>query len=323
MRITISLAMLIAMAAVPLAAQQTTPSLSAPDALAAARAAYDALPNGPGDGPYPAKMSIDPALANHVVYRPADLGAMGRRKLGVVVWGNGGCSADGASARQHLLQIASYGYVVVAPGGILSGPGTSGRPPERAPDDAGNLPPIATTYKDVLAGLDWALAENRRKGSNLRGRIDPELVAVAGHSCGGLQALQAAVDPRIRAVLIHNSGIFADGRNPIQGLIVDKSQLRRLHTPVVYFLGGPSDVAFPNGTDDFARIDQVAAVKINMPVGHLGTFLKANGGAVASAAVDWLEWQLRGDKTAARTFTGANCRLCASSEWTIELKKID
>lgn len=314
-------AALIAAWAAPLAAQG--PAAPTPEAMAAARAAYDALPNGPGTGPYPARLDVDPGLANHVVYRPANLAALGQRKLGVLVWGNGGCRADGASARQHLLEIASYGYVVIAPGLIRSGPGATGTEPERARDASGMLPPVATTSRDVLAGLDWALRENNRKGSALRGRIDPRLIAVAGHSCGGLQALQVAADPRIRTVLIHNSGVYNDGYNPIRGLNVDKSLLNGLHTPVLYVLGGPGDIAFPNGSDDFARIDHVPAVKLNLPVGHGGTFMRVNGGAVASVAVDWLEWQLRGDKAAGRTFTGANCRLCASAEWSIERKGID
>jgi hypothetical protein len=33
----------------------------------------------------------------------------------------------------------------------------------------------------------------------------------------------------------------------------------------------------------------------NLPVGHGGTFLEPNGGAAASVAVSWLDWQLRGD----------------------------
>lgn len=307
----------------PLAAQPAAPAQPSPDALAAARAAYNALPNGPSDGPYPAVMELDASLPDHVIYRPADLARLGKRKLGVLVWGNGACSPNGASARQHLLEIASYGYLVIAPGKIWSGPGAIGKLPENHPDANGKLPPIATTSKDVLAGLDWALAQNSSRGSRYLGRIDPRLTAVAGHSCGGLQALQAAADPRIHAVLIHNSGVFADGNNPIQGMDVDKSALKRLHTPVVYFLGGPTDIAFPNGSDDYRKIDHVPAVLVNLPVGHGGTFMKVNGGAVASAAVDWLEWQLRGDKVAGRTFTGANCRLCGSGEWSIERKQVD
>ncbi|MDE2403565.1 MAG: hypothetical protein KGM17_02475 [Sphingomonadales bacterium] len=283
------------------------------------------MPNGPGTGPYPAIMETDPGLPDHVVYRPSRIAALGQRKLGVLVWGNGGCREDGASARLHLLEIASHGYVAIAPGRVLSGPTATERRVERQPGADGRLPPVATTAEDVRAGLTWALRENRRKGSRYFGRVDPALTAVAGHSCGGLQALQVAGDKRIHAVLIHNSGVFADGSNPIQGLTVDKSLLKTLHTPVVYFLGGPTDVAFPNGSDDFRRIDHVPAVLVNLPVGHGGTFFRANGGAVAAAAVDWLDWQLRGDKVAGRTFTGANCRLCggAGTGWTIERKRID
>src|SRR5690606_19338169 len=109
------------------------------------------------------------------------------------------CSGDGAGARQHLLQLASYGYVVIAPGTIRSGPGAPPRDPgaRRGPDASGKLPPIETTFQDVRAGIDWALAENKRAGSRYHGRIDPAMVAVAGHSCGGLQALQLAGDPRV------------------------------------------------------------------------------------------------------------------------------
>jgi hypothetical protein len=44
------------------------------------------------------------ALPRHVVYRPKDLAGLGRTKLGVVAWSNGGCSDDGASSRFHLLE---------------------------------------------------------------------------------------------------------------------------------------------------------------------------------------------------------------------------
>ena len=55
-------------------------------------------------------------------------------------------------------------------------------------------------------------------------------------------------------------------------------------------------------------------------IGHGGAFSKPIGGAVAHVAVDWLEWQLKGDKTAARTFVGENCRLCSGTDWTIKKK---
>ena len=304
------------LAATPALAQ--TPPPPAPSAEAAREAA---LPNLPGSGPYPAIMEVDPSLPEHVIYRPADLAKMGARKLGVVLWGNGGCSADGASARQHLLEIASHGYVVIAPGRILSGPSATEKPAPRAPGAAPGALNVATTSADVRAGLDWALAQNKAQ-SRYAGRIDPALTAASGHSCGGLQALELAPDPRIHAVVINNSGVFADGSNPIRGITVNKAMLRSIHTPIIYILGGPTDIAFPNGSDDFARIDHVPAALVNLPVRHGGTFGKPYGGAVAKVALDWLEWQLRGDMTAGRTFTGPACRLCVSPGYTIERKKI-
>ncbi|TWH84612.1 alpha/beta hydrolase [Novosphingobium taihuense] len=308
MKNQIAATLALTLAAAPLAAQEQ-PS------------AYDTMPVGPGTGAHPAVMTQDASLPAHVIYRPADMATS--KELGVLVWGNGGCSADGASARQHLIEIASHGYIVIAPGEIMSGPGATRKREPRMADKSGQLPPVATTSADVKAGLDWALTENARKGSALYGRIDTRALAVAGHSCGGLQALELAPDPRIRAVLVHNSGVFTDGTNPIRGISVNKAMLEKLHTPVLYVLGGPEDIAFPNGTDDFKRIAKVPAALVQLPVGHGGTFHSANGGAVAALSVDWLEWQLRGDRTAARSFTGSNCRLCVVPGWTIEKKGID
>ena len=39
---------------------------------------------------------------------------------------------------------------------------------------------------------------------------------------------------------------------------------------VIYILGGPSDIAYPNGMDDFARIGHVPVAVANLPVGHGG-----------------------------------------------------
>ena len=186
--------------------------------------------------------------------------------------------------------------------------------------EGARVPPPATSADDVKAGLDWAICEGRRPGSKFYGKIDAHSAAVGGHSCGGLQAVEVAADPRIKTVLIHNSGVYNPGTGGIPGMSVSKDMLRNFHTPVIYILGGPTDIAFPNGTDDFARLDKVPAVLVNLPVGHGGTFSQPMGGAVAHVAVDWLEWQLKGDKVAARTFLGENCRLCSGTDWSIERK---
>jgi hypothetical protein len=289
------------------AAAQTTPAQSAAE----------------GSGPYPAMQLAEPGLPDHVVYRPRDLSRLDGKKLPILLWGNGGCSDDGTSARLHLSEIASHAYLVIAPGKIRSGPGAEAAPPAPPPPaPGGGLPWIKTTTEQVMAGLDWALAENRRQGSPYYGKLDPAAVAVAGHSCGGLQAIVAGADPRVRTVIVQNSGIFADGTNPIPGLTVDKSMLRKLHTPILYVLGGPSDIAWPNGTDDFAKIDYLPAVLVSADVGHGGTFGQPNGGGVATIVTDWLAWQLRGDHRAGRMFRGPDCSLCDAPGWKIEQKNL-
>jgi hypothetical protein len=176
-----------------------------------------------------------------------------------------------------------------------------------------------TMAADLTQAIDWALAENRRSGSAYFGRIDPAQVAVSGWSCGGLQALTVAKDPRVRAVVLQNTGVFIELPKQIfPGMELRKDALLSLHTPVLYILGGPTDIAYANGMDDFAHIKHVPAAVANLPVGHGGTYQEPNGGAAASVAVSWLDWQLRGDANAARRFVGADCGLCRDAKWTLQ-----
>ena len=277
-------------------------------------------PDTPGTGRVAAMKEEVASLPRHVVYRPKDLAALGRTKLGVVAWGNGGCSEDGASSRFHLLEIASHGYLVIASGRILSGPGAPPREPRPAAQP-GQIQPPRTQPSDLTEAVDWALAENQRSGSPYFGRIDPALVAYSGWSCGGLQALQVAKDPRVKTLVLHNTGVFNEGRSAIPGMDVRKDVLSTLHTPAIYILGGPKDIAYDNGMDDFKRIAHVPVAVANLPVGHGGTFNEPNGGAAASVAVSWLDWQLRGDVQSGKRFVGEDCGLCKDAQWSFERKQ--
>ena len=134
-------------------------------------------------------------------------------------------------------------------------------------------------------------------------------MAVSGYSCGGLQALETA-----------NPGSGAS----IPGMDQQKSLLETLHTPVFYILGGETDIAYANGMDDFQRIDKVPVFLGNvLNVGHGGTYWEPHGGKAAKAVVAWLDWQLRKDQQAAKTFVGKNCGLCTDPAWTVDKKKIE
>ncbi|HEX5421566.1 MAG TPA: hypothetical protein VFY39_16365 [Gammaproteobacteria bacterium] len=286
------------------------------------RRQQDATPDTPGTGSYPALKEIDPSLPEHVVYRPANLAALGATKLGVYVFGNGGCTDDGASARLHLLEIASHGYLAIAPGRIYNGPGKTERPPRPPVTDPATAP-VVTRPQQLVEAIDWALAENARKSSPYFGRIDPHMIAVSGYSCGGIQALTVAHDPRIATVVIMNSGFFVDGPTRMSGMEATKDVLKELHTPTLYILGGPSDIAYANGMDDVARIDQVPVAVANIDTGHGGTYWDPNGGAAAQVVVAWLDWRLRGDGRAGRMFVGKDCGLCVDPKWKFESKRFD
>jgi len=281
------------------------------------------LPDTPGTGRFPAMKEEAASLPAHVVYRPKDLTALGATRLGVVAWGNGGCSDDGASTRLHLLEVASHGYLVIASGRILSGPGAPPREPRPAaqPGQPAQIQPPRTKASDLTDAIDWALAENKRAGSQYFGRIDPAMVALSGWSCGGLQALQVAKDPRVKTMVLQNTGVFNTGSSAIPGMDVRKDVLTTIHTPTIYILGGPKDIAYENGMDDFNRISHVPVAVANLPVGHGGTYFEPNGGAAASVAVSWLDWQLRGDMQSAKRFVGENCGLCGDAQWTLQRKQ--
>lgn len=258
-------------------------------------------------------MEEDTGLPDYTIYRPQSLNA-DNRLLPIVVYGNGGCVHAGNRSEIFLREIAVHGYLVIAPGRIVG---------EAERDTVGQY------HTDrLIAAMDWAIAENVRPGGRFESLLDPTTVTVMGRSCGGLQAIVAGSDPRVRAVVVINSGIIRSGGvEQEDGTVAPRSylpgtdaDLARLHTPVLYLVGGPSDQAFVNAERDFALIDHVPLFYGNMDVGHAGTFGEPGGGAMGQVAIDWLEWQARGDSTAARRFLGPGCGLCADSAWIIQRK---
>ena len=321
--------------------------LTAAAALAHAQAGATPGSAAPaGSGPHPALMESPAGLPTHTLYRPRDLAALGAARLPLVVWGNGACVNIGNRFRPFLTEIASHGFAVLAlgpivdlgtaavgdPAGMPSTP-ASGSPAARAAAQ-GALParisggnrPSDTTPAQMIEAIDWAIAENRRSGSPLAGRIDTAQIAVMGQSCGGLQAIDAARDARVKTLGVWNSGLFTDDQRAwvIAAANVTKASLKTLHTPVIYVTGEPSEVAFDNADDDFARIDHLPVVRAwREGTGHAGTYREINGGAYAPVAVAWLRWQLKGDPEAASMFRGERCGLCVDPKWHMKTKRID
>jgi hypothetical protein len=256
--------------------------------LAVAAAPADAAAGG--SGPYPADYETSATLANHTIYRPDNLPSA---RMPIFVWGNGGCAANGTGQINFLRQIASYGYLAIASG---------------APNGSGS-----TTSQMLTQSIDWAVAENSRSGSKYYGRLDTSAIAVAGWSCGGLEAYAVSNDPRITTTMIFSSGLLNDA---------DDYQLARLTRPIAYFIGGPSDIAYPNAMDDWGKLPStLPAFMGNLNVGHGGTYDQTNGGEFGRVAVLYLNWRLKGDTTAGANFVGSDCGLC-HSQWQVQQKNL-
>ena len=75
--------------------------------------------------------------------------------------------------------------------------------------------------------------------------------------------------------------------------------------------------------DDYGYITNAPVMIANIDLGHQGSFNQINGGVVAQVAVDWLEWQLRGNRMAAGQFVGEDCGLCRDPQWTVQQKGLE
>lgn len=270
------------------------------------------IENG-GTGKFPAVMMTETSLPTHTVFRPQHIEKFkGRKSLPLIVWGNGACFDSPFEHVNFLNEIASHGFMVVAIGTL--------------PKETGEQNKERSTSAKLTAAIDWALAQNADKSSPYFKKIDSKKIAVAGMSCGGLQALEVAGDKRISTLIVANSGIFID---PIRGNAMpmmpqlDKTHLKKIHTPTLYLLGGPSDIAYKNGMDDVDKINQVPVFVANLDVGHGGTYAQPYGGEYGKVATAWLNWQLKGDKKSGKLFTGKTPELSKAPGWVVDKKNMD
>jgi poly(3-hydroxybutyrate) depolymerase len=247
-------------------------------------------------GPY--KVESGPAVGapDHVVYRPAELTAFpARDALPVMVWGNGGCAISSLRYAGFLTTIASHGFVVLA----------TAAPPGRRGGDA--------TAEHLRKAIDWAEAENRRRGSPLMGKIALDRVAVMGQSCGGFLALEVGADPRVDTIAMFNSGAQGD----------DVARLPALHGPVLLVNGHEEDFARVPSKATFDAIERLPVFYgARQGGGHMGTIDDPGGGEFANVAANWLRWHFKRDRQAAKMFVGRDCSLCTNPKWDTASKRL-
>ncbi|CAG8959300.1 hypothetical protein HYFRA_00013070 [Hymenoscyphus fraxineus] len=223
------------------------------------------------------------SLVNHTFYQPfKSRGGTDSLKLPVIIWGNGGCDNLGLPYRGFLGEVASHGALIIATGPAFTDP-------ESFVNTGAN--PQAMTN-----AIDWVI-ENAGTGNYAH--VDSSRIAVWGHSCGGLETYAAAShDDRVSHMGIFNSGYLQVNQTV--------AEVPKITKPVLYILGGPDDVAYPNGERDYSNLNStVPALKLNHNEGHSAGFDSLNAGSTGIAGTRMLQWLLRGNETAKAWFTDA------------------
>jgi dienelactone hydrolase len=158
----------------------------------------------------------------------------------VIIFANGACAQEGLKFRALLGEVASYGAMAIANGPVFIEQPTittvtvTATTPTTTSATAA-ITSLALNTPALLEVLDW-LDANAGKGDYKN--VDGSRVAVWGQSCGGLEAYSIAEDPRVSHVGIFDSGQLTNETSAqIAGNITK---------PIFYFLGGPTDVAYPN-----------------------------------------------------------------------------
>lgn len=167
----------------------------------------------------------DASLADHTIYQPKT--SPTGLKLPVLLWGNGGCADDGTGFQAFLGEVASYGFFVIADGLIN---GTESK---------------TTTSALIKASLEWVATNG---GNRTYAHVDNTKIAVAGQSCGGLEAYDLRADPRVFTIGIFNSGEFAAADS--------RTVAGNITKPIFYFLGGSSDIAYANVGVSYQRSEE-------------------------------------------------------------------
>jgi dienelactone hydrolase len=260
-------------------------------------------------GPY--QVTAEPAFGSSALktFRPANLDAFPKRDtLPVVVWGNGGCAIENPKYAGFLTTIASHGFLVITTTGTPPGEGTPG---QRA------------TADNLKAAIDWAEQENSRAGSPLKGKIHTQQMAVMGQSCGGFLSITLGADPRVGTIGVFNSGVQAAAPGAPAGNFPTTDALKKLHGPVLLINGGDRDFMKERSKATYDAIESLPAFYGSRHgAGHTATVYHVGGGEFANVASNWVMWQFKGDKKAAKMFTGAKCELCTDSNWDVASKHL-
>ena len=198
--------------------------------------------------------------------------------LPVVAWANG--TGFSYTIYESLIkEIAEGGYIVVANSETMSADGTA-----------------------QIASLDFVISENSNSSSILYGRVNTDMLAVAGHSQGGRSSVNAAAqDSRIDCV------ISVAGSNFVE-------EAEKLSTPTLFFAGSRDMIV---GAERWVAPAYDAcngpAVYVNL-INGIHTTCSTSPETYSGYIISWLNVWLRSDTSAKALFTNGG-QLSQDSAW--------
>lgn len=273
---------------------------------------------GGGTGPFKALVAADASLPDFTIYRPGDIqrAVDSSGRLPVILYANGACANNNQQMRYLLSEVASHGYIAIAIGPYDEADVTenwnnvfSGKPQKQTG-------PLKETYaSQLLEALDWITKQNADEKSEYYHTADLDNVVAMGQSCGGAQALAVSYDPRIKTLIMMNSGM---GGMSMAG--ASEKCYNNLHSPVLFLNGGPTDIAYENAKADFGKVSGQLCVMVSTTDGHHGTYYKDYGGEYGTVVLKWLDWQLKGKIGQCGIFLDREYFKMRFPQWSLSVK---
>ncbi len=238
------------------------------------------------DGPLMAT-SADNTTVSCTILQPTVLGSGGCLNP-VIIWGNGTFNTP-SNYTALFNHFATHGFIVAAADTSNSGSGM-----------------------EMLACLNYILAQNTSSGSPFNGHIDTNHIASSGYSQGGAGCLAAGEDKRFTTVLAVSPYVVISLGS------YDPSTYAAAQIHPLFMISGSADTVAPANNNQ-QPIFMTAPVPIFWGT-HAGSThfeVLSNGGAYAGPMTAWFRWKLIGDPNAEQWFEKP-CDLCTASGWTVQ-----
>jgi pimeloyl-ACP methyl ester carboxylesterase len=249
-------------------------------------------------GPYATSTGVVTSRSGKALYDlfyPKRYAALGF-KSPIITWGNGtgGIPRHFSTLLSHL---ASYGFAVIASTSGQTGSGVA-----------------------IAAGARYLVTQNTTSGSVFYRRLNVHRIAAMGTSQGAGGATKAAINnPALITTLVTFSlPITLERTGPSTALLTQPTFFIGTHGPFDAIIAPPwVERMFYNSVTVHAALG-IILNSDGKRADHISienTAYGGNPGGELGYATAWLEYELRGNRTAATAFTGTHPELVSNTNW--------